>query len=204
MLTQNQKERIAESVRQAELATSGEIIPMVIRRSDDYPGARWRVAVAVSLMGAFALHLLTPDLDARWYLWCQFPGLALGYWVGSIEKLQRFFMVESKMADEVHQRALQAFHELQLHATRDRTGILIMISLLEHRVEIVADSGISSQLDAKIWANIVEQLLSKIRAGALTDGLCDAISECGRLLSEKFPRRPDDTNELPNRVVLED
>lgn len=204
MLTKSRKNKIVEAVRRAELTTSGEIVPMIVRRSNGYPGARWRVAVAVSLMAAFSLHMLRPGLDARWYLWCQFPGLALGYWVGSIARLQRFFMVGAKMDEEVHQRALQAFCELGLHATRNHSGVLIMISLLEHRVEIVADKGISSQLDPQIWSEVVSRLLESIRAGNLTEGLCGAISECGRLLSDKFPRKPDDTDELPNRVVLED
>lgn len=204
MLTQDQKDRIVQAVHRAELTTSGEIVPMVIRRSDAYPGARWRVAVAVSLMAAFSLHLARPELDARWYLWCQFPGLALGYWLGSIARLQRFFMLDAVMDEEVHQRALQAFHELGLHSTRDHTGVLIMVSLLEHRVEIVADRGIAAQVGPEFWAETVSRLLGRIRAGDLTEGLCDAVAECGRLLAEKFPRKADDADEIPDRVVLED
>ncbi len=39
-LTQADRDRIAAAVLEAEKRTTGEIVPMIVAQSDDYPGAR--------------------------------------------------------------------------------------------------------------------------------------------------------------------
>lgn len=198
VLNEAQVQAVTDAVTAAELGTSGEIVPVVLPRSDSYPGARWRFAVTFAGLCAFALVLFRPDLHPIWYLWVEVPAVALGYGVGSIGWLQRAFLARAEMDEEVRQRAVEAFQLHEMHATRDRTGVLILISLLEHRVVILADSGINSKVEPGVWEAIVVRLTTRLRAGKLVDGLCEAIGECGKILSIEFPPLADDRNELGN------
>ena len=94
--------------------------------------------------------------------------------------------------------------ELNLHRTKDRTGILIFVSMLEHRIMVVADSGINDVAPENYWQDVVAVLSARIRSGELANGLCEAITLCGELLEEKFPISEDDQNELKNTVILEE
>jgi putative membrane protein len=47
-------------------------------------------------------------------------------------------------------------------------------------------------------------LISGIKSGDIAKGYADAIEKCGILLSQHFPIRPQDKNELPNKLVLKD
>ena len=207
-LTQADLERISAAVAVAEQHTSGEIVPMIVAQSDDYPGARWRLAIVTALLFGLLTSLwLDMQIDIgspAWILWAEIPGLYIGYWLGSFDAILRPFLVTTKIDEEVHQRALQAFFSHNLHATREHTGILIMVSLLEHRVEILADSGINSKVPADAWQQIVTDMLAQIRAGDLVEGFCVAVGECAQVLAKEFPGSHDNPDEISNRVIIEE
>jgi putative membrane protein len=102
--------------------------------------------------------------------------------------------------EEVFEKALRVFRELELDRTAERTGILILVSLLEHRVQVLADSGINARVKPGTWDDVVEIVLEDIKRGDLCQGLCDAIERCGEILAEEFPIQPDDVDELPDRL----
>lgn len=209
LLTQQQQDKISNAVHEAEKKTSGEIVPMLIKQSDDYPGARWRLAIVFALLFGFITYLsistgFVVSLDSGWILWSQIPGLYLGYWLGSFSMILRPFLHNVKVDEEIHQRALQAFFSRDLHTTKDRSAILIMVSLLERRVEIIADTGINEKVDAGTWETIIENMLSSIKSESLTDGFCIAIKDCGTVLQKDFPGNHSDTDELSNKLILID
>jgi len=207
-LTQADLDRISQAVTDAEQNTSGEIVPMIVGQSDDYPGARWRLAIVSALLSGLLTALwLDSQSDfgnPAWILWAEIPGLYIGYWLGGISSVLRPFLTTAKIDEEVHQRALQAFFSRNLHATRDRTGVLIMVSLLEHRVEILADSGINAKVSSDAWQQIVADMLSQIKTGDLADGFCIAVRECGEVLAKEFPGSHDNLDEISNKVIIEE
>jgi len=203
-LTQPDRDRISQAVREAEKQTTGEIVPMIVAQSDDYPGARWRLAIVTALLFGFLAYFFLYDFDPVWILWAQIPGLYLGYWLGSFGAVLRPFLLSSKIDEEVHQRAVQAFFSRDLHATQDRTGILVMASLLEHRVEILADTGINAKVSKDTWQGIVADMIGKIKSGDLTEGFCTAVRECGDVLAKDFPGTHDNPNEISDKIIIED
>jgi putative membrane protein len=100
--------------------------------------------------------------------------------------------------EEVLERALRAFQDLGLHRTRDRTGVLILVSLLERRVQVLADTGINARVKPGAWDRVVRTILAGIRNGDLSTGLCEGIAACGEILAAEFPILPGDRNELAN------
>lgn len=203
LLTQQQKDAVETAITEAEKKTSGEIVTLIVRRSDTYPGARWRAAILFSLLCAFLLYWFLPELDGVWYLYAQLPALGLGWLLGQWAPVQRLFLLDDKVAEEVHQRALQEFHSRKLHSTRERTGVLILVSMLEHQVEILADSGITEKVKPEIWSEVIEHLIARTRAGDISEGLVTAIAECGEILAKHFPAQPGDRNELGNHLLIE-
>jgi putative membrane protein len=190
---------IEHAVREAEQGTSGEIVPAVVDQSHDYTGVR---AVAASVLAfAVAVLLLATPLDpVLWLPPAQLLSFAAGYWLAGRRALLRQLIPASARVQATDRGARLAFVEHGLVDTRDRTGILIYVSLLEHRVVVLADRGIDSAVEAGTWDGIVERVLGGIREGRAEEGFADAIRHCGELLAERFPPRPDDTNELANRL----
>ena len=85
--------------------------------------------------------------------------------------------------------------------THGRTGVLIYLSLAEHRAEIVADEAIASQVAPEVWGEAMATLISAIRSGHAAQGLIGAVEQVGAVLAAHFPRAEDDINELPDRLI---
>ena len=203
-ITQAERDKVSQAVLEAEKHTTGEIVPMIVAQSDDYSGARWRLAVTGALLSGFLAYFFLPDHDPVWMLYAQIPGLYIGYALGNVGAILRPFMLEAKIDEEVNQRALQAFYEHNLHLTKDHTAILIMVSLLEHRVEILADAGINSKVSKDTWQAIVSDMIACIKTNDLSGGICVAVRECGDILAKDFPGTHDNPDEVSNKLIVED
>jgi len=110
-----------------------------------------------------------------------------------------------KSADQrADARADYEFFDLGLDHTRDNTGILIMISLAERRVVVRASSTIDQFYDQSTWQTVVDVALKGIRNDDSASGICNAVQMCGEILSNHFPRQPDDVNEIPDEIVFKE
>lgn len=204
-------ERIQEAVGRAEEQTAGEIVPVVVPRSDDYEDVVWRGAGAAILLTLLAVLLTLRFYDGWGLGWLFAPwGVALSVLtagtVGAllaryVYPLQRLLAGSERLDETVHRRALQAFVEEEVFDTRDRTGILLFVSLREHRIEVLGDAGINQHVEPDDWAEVVARIRRGIKNDNLTEGLVEAIEMCGRLLERKgVDIRPDDENELTDTV----
>ena len=205
------EDRIREAVSDAETRTAGEIVPYVVPRSGDYDVAIWRGASALAIGGLGAVLLFVQFYQGWSFGWVytSWGAVLIALLAGTlgagltaaIRPLRRWLAGADRLDRTVHQRAMAAFVEEEVFNTRDRTGILLFVSLLEHRIEVLGDTGINQRVAPDDWIGVVERIRAGIRNENLTVGLVDAIGMCGDLLeSSGVEIRPDDTNELPNRV----
>ena len=202
--TEQEKKRVAEAVFQAELSTSGEIVPLVVKSSDHYTYADLVCGIMGEIVFLAASYWIFPAFERFAVSGMLVAGFVAGFALCRlVPALKRFVAGQHVARHEVMQRAQQAFFEHNLMRTRDRTGILIMVSLLERRVQVIADEGIHAQVPDGTWDAVVQTVLSEIAAGSVIDGLVAGIAQCGKILSEKFPRKSDDTNEIGDDLIVE-
>jgi putative membrane protein len=128
-------------------------------------------------------------------------GAAVGFFACRVPWVKRSLLRDRRRNEAVLQRSLAAFTAEGLHHTRDHTGILIFVSLLEHEVEVLADKGINEKVPQGTWDEVVRILTAELKAGRACEGFCKAIERCGVILAEHFPRPADDKDELSNRLV---
>jgi putative membrane protein len=207
-------ETVRTAVAAAEQGTSGEIVPYVVAASDDYTGAAWKGAALGALaasLAAWALHRWADLWGASRFLWMVAPpaaGAALGYLAAHWPPLRRLLAGSHLIERRVHGRAAAAFLEQEVFRTRERTGILLFLSLFERRVVVLGDSGIHAKVAAGEWDGVVRQAvdaLSQSGSGNPTAALVAAIGECGAILARHgLPPRPDDVDELPDELRVEE
>lgn len=215
LFTDAERERIRQAVDAAEKQTAGEIVPYIVARSGSYEIGAWRGAAVGALIAA-ALALLVAWFYDGWGLgwlysaWGMALTMTLGGVLGAllvwfVPLLRRLFAGTARMAERVHRRAEAAFLEEEVFNTRDRTGILLFVSLFEHRIEVLGDEGINLKVEQREWVEVVDRIRTGIRAGHLADGLVAAIEMCGELLHRRgVGIRPDDTDELSDDVRIRD
>ncbi len=210
LFNEEDKKRIAEAVRKAELATSGEIVPFVVGQSDQYPEAPIRLGALLAFIALFVIAVLHMATN----LWLPVGigevsiiavaafglGMLLAHFIPSVK---RMLIMPSMLDQRVDERASMAFLSEEVFNTRERTGIMIFLSLFERRVRVMGDSGINAKVEQKEWDEIVSIIVGAMKKGSPADGLLKALEKCGTLLGgHGVEIRPDDTNELDNSLRM--
>ncbi|MBI3602981.1 MAG: hypothetical protein HY205_00825 [Nitrospirae bacterium] len=218
MFSQEDLQKIREAVQAAEPRTRGEIVPMVVPSSARYRDASHRAGLALALL--VLTVVLTADYgwtswagwagwgwsrhEAGWIVMAVGLAYVLGQWLGSFPACIRLMVSRARMAAKVRLRAERAFYEHGLHRTREGTGVLIMVSLLERQVQVLADRAIDARVAPGTWDRLVQDLIKGITDGRPTEALCRAIARCGDLLARHFPARDgDNPDELADELIQE-
>ena len=94
------------------------------------------------------------------------------------------------------------FYKLGMNETRDKTGIIIYVLLEEQKFYILADSGINEKGEQSPWDKVRDEMQNYFKNGNFGKGVVLGVEKVGNILSEHFPIKSDDTNELSNKVVL--
>jgi putative membrane protein len=210
-LTEAERERVTRCVHEVEKGTSGEIVPLLRSSSYHYPSATLFGALVLSVLIAAA----ATAADAVFKPWgglslvdlWVFPAMfAVAFLVAfqllrAVPSLRRLFISPAEMTEEVEEAALTAFYRHRLAETRDRTGILLFVSVYERRAVVLADKGINLKVTPETWQQVVDLVLRGIRTGRPADGLCEAVARCGQIVSAQFPVRAGDKDELRNLIV---
>ncbi len=220
ILDKAQHKIVSDAVAEAELDTSGEIVPVLAEASDNYSdiALMWAAAIAFTAMSVFAF-LPKPFLD----FWDRLAGgwehewttgetatmtIALGLiafvamWLLLLVPAIRFALVPGPVKEQrVRERAIRHFKVGADGRTHGRTGVLLYLSMREHRAEIVADEPIHAKVEPEVWGEAMADMLDEIRKGCIAEGIAAGVRDVGQVLAPHFPRRDDDRNELPDRLI---
>ncbi len=211
---------VTAAVAAAEEHTSGEIVTIVTDLSDHYEDIALAWASAVAFV-ALATYATFPDfymglidgLLGGWgheYRTAEYGAILLTAvalkWIGTwlILKwipLRLALTPKAKKLARVRARAISLFKVGTESKTVGRTGVLLYLSMKEHRAEIVADQAIASKVSPEIWGDAMVALLSHVKSGNLGAGVAEAVSQMGVVLAEHFPKGSENPNELPDRLI---
>jgi len=203
--TAEEKERLKAITHEVESKTIGEIVIMVVDHSDHYIEAE----VLGSVLLGSLLSLVLTVLFFHSSIWSYIPLSFLFFfpcWLLfiKVEVLKKRFIGTRRKEEAVRLRAERAFFERGLYKTKKNTGVLFFLSLLEKKVWVLADKGIYEKMDQETLNRFANEVSSGIREGHACEALSQAIREIGGLLSQHFPITSNDTDELPNEVVVEE
>jgi putative membrane protein len=197
--------KIIEAVRAAESRTIGQIVPVVVERSDHYPEAPLRAALLAAAMAAGILYWVS-DLGPSVSLLVIAGAALLGVALALAAPPVRRRLIGGRLLDErVHQRALRAFMEHGVYRTRGETGVLLFASLFERRVVILGDRAIHEKMGETGWRQAVAALTSGLRQGEPEEGFVQAIRSVGEALAASFPRSDTPgSNEISDDLRVDD
>ena len=219
-LSDDDHKKVSEAIAAAELQSDGEIIAVATPLSDSYHDValHWAVLALIAVL-AFAAAF-PASLD--WWL-----DLLLGGWrpEPSVREVLTFVMIlavfkftaallilkymplrlfltpAATKTRRVRRRAIAIFKAGAERRTVGRTGVLIYLSMGEHRAEIVADEAITKVTTPETWGEAMAALLVEVKAGRPGEGIVAAVGQVGKVLAEHFPRSSADTNEIPDKLI---
>ena len=219
-LSQQDHELVTAAVARAEQESDGEIVTIVAPRSDAYHDVALHYAVLAMLVVPAKLALLPQawidraatlllgwngEFDRRALMLVLFVLLTLAFLIVRLilawMPLRMALTPGRTRTRRVHRRAVEHFRASCELKTRGRTGILIYLSLLERRAEIVADKAIADQVEPEVWGEAMAALVDGVKAGQPGPGMATAVEKVGEVLKRILPPRPANPDELPNRLI---
>jgi putative membrane protein len=200
-LTEQDRQKIESAIIAAERTTRGELVAVVAQAADDYRDILFLWPALAALLLPAVLLTIEPGISV-WTLYLAqtvtFIVLALFTHLLSV----RMALVPDTMKRRRASRlAREQFFEQRLHLTQARTGVLILVSVAEHYVEIIADEGINGLVPPGTWDSAVADFVEQVRAGQIAEGFLAVVEVVGKRLAEHFPRPANDRDELPNRLI---
>lgn len=99
-------------------------------------------------------------------------------------------------------RATEVFTRLGMHATAERNGVLVYLAVEDRKLAIAGDAGVHARVGDEYWQRVRDAMVERLRRGEPRDAVLHAVADVGEVLRRFFPRRPDDRDELSNRVSL--
>lgn len=205
-------ETIRRATQEAEKRTSGELVVFLVGRVDEHDEAVWKGAT-LGALAAVLIAALVHWQGGYWggtaLFWITLPallGAAGGYLLPAlVPAIERTLITDATLDERVARRADAAFLSEEVWQTRERTGILILLAMFEHRAVILPDEGIRAKVDPGAWQALVDDLVAGIRAGRAVPAILETIDRCGALLERHgVERRADDADELANRPRIEE
>ncbi|MCW0198684.1 hypothetical protein [Sphingopyxis sp.] len=213
-------DRVTAAVAAAEEHTSGEIVTVIAAQSNDYDDVAlvWASMIAFLAMSIVALF---PDFYQGLYY--RITGgwgheLTSNQWLGTViaigvlkwigvwlillwRPLRLWLTPRAILAARVRARAIDLFKVGTEAKTLGRTGILLYVSLREHRADIVADEAIAAKVAPEVWGDAMAALIDLVRKGQPGEGMAEAVRQMGLVLADHFPRGSENPNELPDRLI---
>jgi len=218
-LTNEDHAKVSEAIAAAEAKSDGEIIAVCANRSDAYHDVGLHYAVLVLFLVLAFFAAWPGQLEVWWTRlmgWTAEPtlrqlltlllGFALAKFLAVLFILKwmplRIALTPgSTKTRRVRRRAVMLFRTGGERRTIGRTGILIYLSMAEHRAEIIGDEAITAVTTPETWGEAMVALLAEVKAGLPGDGIVAAVEQIGVVLAEHFPKSHADTNEIPDKLI---
>ncbi len=200
-----EKERLKATIQEAESKTIGEIVVMVVDRSDHYAEAEILGGILLASLVSLILSLLFFHSS----IWSYVPLSFILFFpcrllFKKVEALKKHLIGLRRKEEAVRLRAERVFFEKGLYKTKKNTGVLFFLSLFERKIWVLADRGIYEKMNQETLNGFAKDVSRGIRESRACEALSQTIRGIGGLLSEHFPITPDDTDELPDAVMTEE
>lgn len=201
-LSDDAKKKVVTAVQDVEAKSSAEIVVSVRGRCDDYRDVDLRAGLIAAILTIFALIYHPAEIDENLMpLETLVAFVIVSLLVSRVGSLKRLLLPAARTRARALEAARAHFVEAGISRTRDRSGILIFVSLLEKHVTVVADTGIDEKRLGAAWTAKVAEL-DRACAAMNVDAFAAALTGIGPILGAAYPRREDDVNELPDAPLF--
>ena len=194
---------IAAAIREIEKQTNAEMVVVVRGRSGVYRHADYLFGAIVALIGL--VFVLFSPIEFHTY-WIPFDVIALfiaGSWISSRgDWVRRTFTSKKFRANAARVGASAMFYEAGIANTSAENGMLVYLSLLERRLEVIADRGILKAVPPLKWNQCVFEM-KQIGKEATPQKFIEGLRMTGRLLAEHLPATGENPNELADGARIE-
>ena len=208
LLSAAEADAINREVARIEARTGIEIVAVVTRRSNHYPQIPWKafaLGASLAAIAFVAIDLARPAWPSTHLALVEAvtilgAGAALAVLTVLSPAVARVFLRGPRRDLEVRRYAHERFLRHEVFATRNRDGVLLLVSLFERKVEVVADRGFDGRIGATEWRRAITRMTPVAATLGPVAALQEGLTAIEALLVEHgYAGAAGDVNELADR-----
>jgi putative membrane protein len=194
---------LTDCVSQIENTTDAELVLIVRARSGSYRHADYLFGALLAFAGLLFLLFSPFEFHQYWVAIDVVVLFAGGAFISSRSNFVRRLLTTDKFRSEAVRRGAAAmFYEAGIANTNAELGLLIYLSILERRLELIADRGVLKGVNALEWNQLVFELHEAGRKPE-PQPLQEGLQKLGCLLAKHLPATGENPNEIQDAPRFE-
>jgi putative membrane protein len=202
-LTEELKGQIKEAILHAEQNSSCEFVTIITQKSGNYQIYALFVATLGALLLPHLLFWMNEGMGSVFLFQLQIIMLIIFMVLAQLPFFITHLVPSRVKRHHASLVAHQSFHKFGLYRTKKRRAILFFVSIDERYAHILTDIGIDAHINPVVWHTIIDDFRRTITTKTVAQGYLEAINACGEILAREFPRQADDSDELPNDLMID-
>lgn len=210
-ISENEVAELESRIAQIEDQCDVEIVPVIVRASSSYPQTKITIALLFTTIFVELWYLLGIDWhwDGRVYS-ILFLGafllatLVVAPFLAKFGCVQMFMTHKHVEEEQCWKRSEIEFHSGKVSEAKRDNGVLIYISLLEHRVIVKGDKAIFEKIENAMWTESVQKVIAGMKQKKMAQGISGALDVMESLLKIHFPVESGKHNELANTFIIKE
>ena len=193
---------LTDCVKKIETTTDAELVLTVRARSGSYRHADLLLGSLLAFIGLLFLLFSPFHFHEYWVVIDVALLFLLGFLVSSRSNSIRRLLTTKKFRNQAVRTGAAATFTKRVSPTRPLKWVCFYLSILERRLELIADRGVLKGVDALEWNQVLFELHEAGR-NAQPQALSDGLEHLGTLLAKHLPATGENPNELPDAPRFE-
>lgn len=202
--TEEDYEAITRAVEQAEERTTAELVVVIRPYSGSYMDVAYLFGMAVTWLVLIFIIVSPWEIEPYTIPLEIIPFFLVPALICTVTPLRRWLTTAKRRRRQAQAAARDAFFAEEVGSTRAHTGVLIYLSALERRTEVLADTAVVEGVPAAEWGDFKRNIHHLWREREPARALVREITKCGELLGQYLPATTDNPDEIPNRPRVTD
>ena len=202
---------IEKAIADFESEVDFELVPVIVEKSTSILHVKWILSFIFILIGFSIVEVFYLMDLYGWTASAMFNllsavvavSLGLGFLLGKLHFIQRFLTFKSIRDQGVEALSQRVFFLKRLYETKSNQGLLLMISLMEHRIVVKPDPRSQFAGCDELSARLVQILQQHFKQKNYQQGLLSAIEHLKTDLKPKFPKNSSGNtqNQISNKLI---
>lgn len=205
ILKKAEEKKIEKLIQDFEQKTGTELILVIAKSSDPYPGASLRFAIVFSTLLTMIATLVFDFRELFYIPLFQLISVLFFALLGNISFIKKLTLNKTEVQRETNEKAMEFFYTYGPSRAQHKVSILLYISLLEKQLRLLVDQVLSERLEQKDLDSIIQILQEEFKSPNFYDGLETAIETLEGKILHFFPQKVlrEAPAQLQNKIIWE-
>lgn len=204
LLNQSDKNKVNDAIKKFEAATGAELLFVITNSSDPYPAAILRFGIITSFLSTFFFSLFFDFYQSYYWPLLSFSTFILFTLMGRFSWAKKMALSKWEIDRETKEKAVEYFHTLGTSKVSHKVTVMIMVSLLERRIQILVDEKLKEHLKESDRNELIQLMSTYFKSNDHFSGITKAIDLLESKILEKFKGKVSEhhQSEISNSVYF--